>query len=60
MVNCHFYVAFEPYAYLGLFKKIVALKSTSATGQQRMLAPPRHLILPSHMSEVRVALHSIL
>jgi hypothetical protein len=29
------------------------------TGRQRMLAPPRHLILPSHLS-VRVALHSIL
>jgi hypothetical protein len=29
------------------------------TGQQRMLTPPWHLILPSHLSEVRVALHSI-
>jgi hypothetical protein len=25
-----------------------------------LLTPPRHLILPSHLSEVRVALHSIL
>jgi hypothetical protein len=28
------------------------------TGQQRMLTPPRHLILPPHLSEARVALHS--
>jgi hypothetical protein len=30
------------------------------TGQQRMLTSPRHMILPSYLSEVRVALHSIL
>ena len=30
------------------------------TGQQRMLIPPWHLILPSLLSKVRVALHSIL
>jgi hypothetical protein len=30
------------------------------TGQQRMLTPPRHLILPLHLSGTRVALHSIL
>jgi hypothetical protein len=29
-------------------------------GQQRMLTPPRHLILSSHFSGVRVAQHSIL
>jgi hypothetical protein len=28
--------------------------------EQRMLTPPRQLILPSHLSEVSVALHSIL
>jgi hypothetical protein len=36
------------------------LRTAGVTGQQRMLTPPRHLILPSHLSEVRVALHSIL
>ena len=30
------------------------------TGQQRMLTPPWHLILPSLLSCIRVALHSIL
>jgi hypothetical protein len=30
------------------------------TGQQWMLTPPRHLTLPLHLSEVCVALHSIL
>jgi hypothetical protein len=34
--------------------------TAGVTGQQRMLTPPRHLILLSHLSEVRVALHSIL
>jgi hypothetical protein len=34
--------------------------SVGVTGQQRMLTPSRHLILPSHLSKVRVALHSIL
>jgi hypothetical protein len=34
--------------------------TAGVTGQQRMLTPPRHLILPSHLSEVRVALYSIL
>jgi hypothetical protein len=34
--------------------------TAGVTGQQRMLTPPRHLILPSHLSEVRVALHLIL
>jgi hypothetical protein len=29
------------------------------TGQQRMLTSPRHLILPLHLSGVRVAVHSI-
>ena len=32
--------------------------TAGVTGQQRMLTPPRHLILPSHLLEVRVALHS--
>jgi hypothetical protein len=30
------------------------------TGQQMMVTPPRHMILPLHLSVVRVALHSIL
>jgi hypothetical protein len=30
------------------------------TGQQRMLTPSQHLNLPSHLSEVHAALHSIL
>jgi hypothetical protein len=30
------------------------------TGQQKILTPPRHLILPLRLSGVRVALHSIL
>jgi hypothetical protein len=30
------------------------------TGQQGMITPPQHLILPSHLSRVRVALYSIL
>jgi hypothetical protein len=35
--------------------------TAGVTGQQRILIPPpRHLILPSHLSRVRVALHSIL
>jgi hypothetical protein len=34
--------------------------TAGVTGQQGMLTLPRHLILPSHLSEVRVALHSIL
>jgi hypothetical protein len=34
--------------------------TADVTGQQRMLTPPRHLILPLHLSEVCVALHSIL
>jgi hypothetical protein len=34
--------------------------TVGVTGQQRMLTPPRHLILTSHFSEVRVDLHSIL
>jgi hypothetical protein len=34
--------------------------TAGVTGQHGMLTPPRHLILPSHLSEVRVALHSIL
>jgi hypothetical protein len=35
--------------------------TAGVTGQQGMLTPLRHLILPSHdLSEVRVALHSIL
>jgi hypothetical protein len=34
--------------------------TVSVTGQQRMLALPRHLILLSFLSEVRVALHSAL
>jgi hypothetical protein len=34
--------------------------TAGVAGQQRMLTPPWHLILPSHLSKVRVALHSIL
>jgi hypothetical protein len=34
--------------------------TAGVTGQQRMLTPSRHLILPSHLSKVRVALPSIL
>ena len=34
--------------------------TAGVTGQQRMLTPPWHLILPSLLSKVRVALHSIL
>jgi hypothetical protein len=34
--------------------------TAGVTGQQRMLTPSRHLILPLHLSKVRVALHSIL
>jgi hypothetical protein len=34
--------------------------TAGVTGQQGMLTPPRHLILPSHLSKVRVALYSIL
>jgi hypothetical protein len=33
--------------------------TAGVTGQQRMLTPPKHLILPSHLWGVRVALHSI-
>jgi hypothetical protein len=36
------------------------MRLTGVTGQQRMLTPPQHLILPSQLSEVRGALHSIL
>jgi hypothetical protein len=41
---------------------LISTKGSMAgvTGQQRMLTPSRHLILPSHLSKVRVALHSIL
>jgi hypothetical protein len=35
-------------------------RTAGVTGQQRMLTPPEHLILPSHFSGVRVALHSSL
>jgi hypothetical protein len=34
--------------------------TAGVTGQQGMLTPPLHLILPSHLPKVRVALHSIL
>ena len=34
--------------------------TAGVTGQQGMLTPPWHLILPSHLSEIRVAIHSIL
>jgi hypothetical protein len=33
--------------------------TAGVAGQQRMLTPPWHLVLHSHLSEVRVALHSI-
>jgi hypothetical protein len=41
---------------------LISTKGSPAgvTGQQRMLTPPRHPILPWHLSKVRVALHSIL
>jgi hypothetical protein len=40
---------------------ISTMDSTAGvTGQQRMLTPSRHLILPSHLLKVRVARHSIL
>jgi hypothetical protein len=41
---------------------LISTKGSTAgvTGQQRMLTPPWHLILPSHLSEVRDGLHSIL
>jgi hypothetical protein len=35
-------------------------RTVGVTGQQRTLTPPRHLILPLHLLEIRVALHSIL
>jgi hypothetical protein len=35
-------------------------RTAGVTGQQKMLTPPWHPILPSHLSEVRAALHSIL
>jgi hypothetical protein len=38
-------------------KASAACSTAGVTGQQRMLTPPRHLILPSHLSEVCVALH---
>ena len=34
-------------------------RTAGVTGQQRMLTHPWHLILPSHLSEVHVALYSI-
>jgi hypothetical protein len=34
--------------------------AAGVAGRRRMLAPPRRLVLPSHLSKVRVALHSIL
>jgi hypothetical protein len=33
--------------------------TAGVTGHQRMLTPPRHLIVPLHLSGVRVALRSI-
>jgi hypothetical protein len=45
--------------WLPIFEFEVGL-TAGVTGQQRILTPPRHLILPSHLSEVPVALHSIL
>jgi hypothetical protein len=46
-------------ATLGVFS--VSIRNACLmTDQQRMLTPPWHLILPSHLSEVRDALHSIL
>jgi hypothetical protein len=35
-------------------------RTMGVTGQQKMLTPPLHLIQALHLSEVRVALHSIL
>jgi hypothetical protein len=35
-------------------------RTVGVTGRWRMLAPPRHLVLPSRLSGVPVALHSIL
>jgi hypothetical protein len=31
--------------------------TAGVTGQQRMITPPKHLILPLHLLEVGVALH---
>jgi hypothetical protein len=42
------------------FSFVVRLSDCRKTGLQRMLTPSRHLILPSHLLEVLVALHSIL
>jgi hypothetical protein len=39
---------------------VYLFSTAGVTDQQRMLNPPWHLILPSYLSEVRVALHSIL
>jgi hypothetical protein len=35
-------------------------RGSSKSGRQKMLTPPRHLILPWHFSGIRTALHSIL
>jgi hypothetical protein len=43
-----------------LFSDIEIGNTNGVTGQQKMLTPPWHLILPSYLSGVRIALHSIL
>ena len=56
LLDCHFHTGLDD----GLSRTPNFDKGRTAdvTGQQGMLTPPQHLILLSHLSKVRVALHS--
>jgi hypothetical protein len=58
--DCSVYLIWTHWFWLPIYSVFKVGLTAGVTGQQRMLTPPRHLILPLHLSEVRVALHSIL
>jgi hypothetical protein len=60
IVNDRSHLLSVDYNFRGFFFKFEEGLTAGVTGQQRMLTPPRHPIVRSHLSEVRVALHSIL
>jgi hypothetical protein len=57
--KCSVHLIWTHWFWLPIFEFEVGL-TAGVTGRQRILTPPRHLILPLHLLEVRVALHSIL
>ena len=57
--DCSVNLIWTNWFWLLIFEFEVGL-TAGVTCQQRMRTPPRHLILPSHLSGIRVALHSIL